>query len=119
MTKEIETRWSLGLMSGTSLDGIDAALIKTDGEHVSEFGPSLTLPFDDAYRATLRDVVHGRGDMLLAEQDITLKHAEAVKALLVKANITRKEVQIIGFHGQTVAHRPQEHLTWQIGNGAL
>jgi len=119
MAKENETGWSLGLMSGTSLDGIDAALIKTDGEHVLEFGPSLTLPFDDVYRATLRDVVHGRGDMLIAEQDITLKHAEAVKALLAKADITRKEVHIIGFHGQTVSHRPQEHLTWQIGNGAL
>jgi len=114
-----ENRWSLGLMSGTSLDGIDAALIKTDGEHVSEFGPSLTVPFDDVYRATLRDVVHGRGDMLVAEHDITLKHAEAVKALLTKADITRKDVGVLGFHGQTVAHRPQEQLTWQIGNGAL
>ncbi len=119
MTKEIETGWSLGLMSGTSLDGIDAALIKTDGEHVFEFGPSLTVAFDDDYRAKLREVVHGRGDMLMAEHDITLKHADAVKALLMKADITRKDVQVIGFHGQTVAHRPQEQLTWQIGNGAL
>ncbi|MDE3061252.1 MAG: anhydro-N-acetylmuramic acid kinase, partial [Pseudomonadota bacterium] len=62
---------------------------------------------------------HGQGDMLAIEHAITLKHAEAVKALLMKANLSRKEVEVIGFHGQTVVHRPQEHLTWQIGNGAL
>lgn len=119
MRKEEEAFWALGLMSGTSLDGIDAALIKTDGEMVYEFGPWLTQPFDDAYRAKLRDAVHGRGDMLVVEQDITLKHAEAVKALLAKANMGKKDVHVIGFHGQTVTHRPAEHLTWQIGNGAL
>lgn len=119
MSKEDGAFWALGLMSGTSLDGIDAALIRTDGEYVFEFGPWLTLPFDEAERGRLREAVHGRGDMLVAEQEITLKHAEAVKQLLKKANMGRKDVHVIGFHGQTVAHRPQEHLTWQIGNGAL
>lgn len=119
MRKETEGLLALGLMSGTSLDGIDAALIRTDGEYVQEFGPWLTQPFDDATRARLREAVHGRGDMLAIEQEITLKHADAVKALLAKANLTRKEVDVIGFHGQTVAHRPQERITWQIGNGAL
>jgi anhydro-N-acetylmuramic acid kinase len=114
-----ESVWALGLMSGTSLDGIDAALIRTDGQQVSEFGPWLTLPFDEAYWARLREAVHGRGDMLAIEQDITLKHVDAVKELLKKANMSHKEVQVIGFHGQTVSHRPHEHLTWQIGNGAL
>lgn len=119
MREEEEAVWALGLMSGTSLDGIDAALIRTDGEQIFSFGPWLTQPFDDAYRAKLREAVHGRGDMLVAEQDITSKHADAVKELLKQANITKKDVHVIGFHGQTVAHRPQEHLTWQIGNGAL
>jgi anhydro-N-acetylmuramic acid kinase len=117
--KENESFWAMGLMSGTSLDGIDAALIRTDGEYVFEFGPWLTLPFDDTSRASLREAVHGRGDMLMVEQDITLKHAEAVKALLKQADMSRKDVHVIGFHGQTVAHRPHEHITWQIGNGAL
>jgi len=119
MRKEDEAVWALGLMSGTSLDGIDAALIKTDGEMVYEFGPWLTQPFDDAYRSKLREAVHGRGDMLLMEQDITLKHAEAVKALLAKAHMGKRDIHVIGFHGQTVTHRPAEHVTWQIGNGAL
>jgi len=118
MQKE-EAKWALGLMSGTSLDGIDATLIKTDGEYISEFGPWLTLPFDEAMLKILREAVHGRGDMLVAEQAITLKHAEAVKALLKQADMSHKDVHVIGFHGQTVSHRPQEHITWQIGNGAL
>ena len=111
--------WALGLMSGTSLDGIDAALIKTDGEQILGFGEWLTMPYDEAYRAKLRESVYGRGDMMAAEQDITLKHADAVKSLLAKANLTKKDIHVIGFHGQTVAHRPQERMTWQIGNGAL
>lgn len=119
MRKEEEAVWALGLMSGTSLDGIDAALIKTDGEHVFEFGPWLTQPFDDAYRAKLREAAHGRGDLLVAEQEVTLKHADAVKALLKEADMSHKEVHVVGFHGQTVTHRPQEGLTWQIGNGSL
>ncbi|MDX2074541.1 MAG: anhydro-N-acetylmuramic acid kinase [Alphaproteobacteria bacterium] len=118
MQKE-ETRWSLGLMSGTSLDGIDAALIRTDGEQVHEFGAWLTLPYDEAMKAILAAAVRGRGDLLLAEHVMTMKHAEAVKMLLDKAGLSYKDVQVVGFHGQTVAHRPEEDLTWQMGNGAL
>jgi anhydro-N-acetylmuramic acid kinase len=119
MNAEENAVWALGLMSGTSLDGIDAALIRTDGDHVFEFGPWLTVPFEDDYKIRLREAVYGRGDMLTLEQDITLKHADAVKALLKKADMRDKDVHVIGFHGQTVVHRPAEHLTWQIGNGAL
>lgn len=119
MTKEEEGYWALGLMSGTSLDGIDAALIKTDGEHILSFGPWLTQPFDEGLMVRLREAVRGRGDMQLVEREITLKHADAVKALLKEAGLHRREVHVIGFHGQTVSHRPGEHLTWQIGDGAL
>lgn len=117
--KQENAVWALGLMSGTSLDGIDAALIRTDGHQVFEFGPWTTRPYDDMFRNRLREAAFGRGDILLAEQELTLKHAELVKDLLTQANLTRKEVRVVGFHGQTVAHRPHEHMTWQIGNGAL
>lgn len=116
---EQEDRWALGLMSGTSLDGIDAALIRTDGEHILEFGESITVDYSEDEKITLREAVHGRGDMLIAEQQLTVKHAEVVKELLKLANLSYKEVKVIGFHGQTVSHRPDEHLTWQIGDGAL
>ena len=113
------TQWALGLMSGTSLDGIDAALIRTDGETVESFGPSHTTPYDDAFRARLRETVYGRGDILKLEHELTLRHAEAVKQLLKQAGMGARDVQVIGFHGQTVAHRPLEGITWQIGDGAL
>jgi anhydro-N-acetylmuramic acid kinase len=119
MRKEEESFWALGLMSGTSLDGIDAALIRTDGESIQEFGAWMTQPYDDSFREKLRQVVHGRGDILKIEHELTLKHAEIVKALLAKAGMDKKDVHVIGFHGQTITHRPAEDLTWQIGNGAL
>ncbi len=119
MRKENESFWALGLMSGTSLDGIDAALIQTDGEEIQAFGPWLTLPYENSFKVRLREAVHGRGDMLAAEHDLTLQHAEAVRQLLAQAKLTKKDVRVVGFHGQTVAHRPQEHLTWQIGDGSL
>jgi anhydro-N-acetylmuramic acid kinase len=119
MDKGKEGVWALGLMSGTSLDGIDAALIRTDGEYVFEFGQWHTASFEPETKARLREAVYGRGDMLAVEQEITLKHAEAVKTLLKQAGASYKDIHVIGFHGQTVAHRPQEHITWQIGDGSL
>ncbi len=115
----------IGLMSGTSLDGIDAALLESDGEDVVRPGPSLTVPYDGQTRALLRaalDTARGmtQGDrvpasILEAERVLTEAHAGAVKALLQKTG----EVTLIGFHGQTILHRPAQHWTWQIGDGAL
>jgi anhydro-N-acetylmuramic acid kinase len=111
--------WALGLMSGTSLDGIDAALIRTDGNYIFEIGEWLTLPYDEKLRSEIRKVIYGKSDIAKIEYDITLQHVEAVKLLLNRANLKPKQVQVIGFHGQTIAHRPAEGITWQIGNGAL
>lgn len=119
MFKKNEAVWAIGLMSGTSLDGIDAALIRTDGESADPFGPWLTVPYDDAFRTRLRAAVRGEGDMLKAERDLTLHHANIVKQLLDHAGMKPADIRVVGFHGQTVAHRPKEGLTWQIGDGAL
>ncbi len=119
MAVKFPVQWAIGMMSGTSLDGVDAALIKTDGTRVFEFGPHITVPFEDELFGSLHEAVHRRGDILKAEHDLTLLHAQAVKQLLAEAGMAAKDVALIGFHGQTVAHRPQEGMTWQIGNGAL
>lgn len=114
-----ELSWSIGLMSGTSMDGVDAALLRTDGRERIEAGPALTLPYDDIFRQRLRAVLGGKGDVRGVERELTLRHAEAVKALLAKAGMGPGQVGLVGFHGQTILHAPDRGKTWQIGDGAL
>lgn len=105
-------------MSGTSLDGVDAALIRTDGREAVEAGPWLTLPYDDAFRAQLRAVLgHKQAPQALVDA-LTHKHAEAVSALLTKAAGWGGPPVLVGFHGQTLYHDPANRLTVQIGDGA-
>ncbi|OAN54150.1 anhydro-N-acetylmuramic acid kinase [Paramagnetospirillum marisnigri] len=106
-------------MSGTSLDGVDAALVETDGERVLGLGPSLTVPYEPGFRQRLRAVLGGVGPVAEVERDLTLIHAEVVRCLLVQAGLAPSAVGLIGFHGHTILHRPEERRTWQIGDGAL
>ncbi|MGE5502788.1 MAG: anhydro-N-acetylmuramic acid kinase [Actinomycetota bacterium] len=110
---------ALGLMSGTSLDGVDAALVLTDGVSVERMGPATTVPYDDGLRDALRSVLGGVGDVAEVERRLTLVHADVVKRFLDGAGVHRAEVDVIGFHGHTILHRPAERRTWQIGDGAL
>jgi len=114
-----ELSWSIGLMSGTSMDGVDAALLRTDGEALIEPGPSVTLAYDAAFRQRLRGVLGGRGAVGPVERELTLRHAEAVRALLARAGLRPGQVGLLGFHGQTILHAPDERRTWQIGDGTL
>lgn len=110
---------AIGLMSGTSLDGVDAAWLETDGERVGRLGPSLTLPYDSALRAELRRLLDRapalpRDDAGVAAiaARLTERHVAAVRAIGLPADI-------VGFHGQTILHRPERRLTWQIGDADL
>ena len=119
----------IGLMSGTSLDGIDAALLETDGEGVAVPGAALTLPYDAETRSLLRKALDDAQRIAQgapvpysireAERISTEAHARAVVALLEKARLQAADVALIGYHGQTILHRPEQHWTWQIGDGAL
>ncbi len=116
-------------MSGTSLDGIDAALIETDGEAQVAAGPALTIPYGARTRSLLRAAIDDapgvrQGGPLPhsireAESLTSEAHARAVAALLEKAGLAARDVGLIGFHGQTILHRPAQRRTWQIGDGKL
>ncbi len=112
---------ALGLMSGTSVDGVDVALIETDGERVPTFGPSLTVSYPDEARRTIRaafgaeqpsDATH------LAERLVTDAHIAALKRWSAEHDTPLSSLDVIGFHGQTITHQPERHFTWQIGDGA-
>jgi len=119
---------AIGLMSGTSLDGVDVALIETDGKRVQAFGPTGYRPYTETERGLLRqalaEAVHlaqrdaRPGILREAERAITLAHAEAVAAFTAQNHIAREGVDIVGFHGQTVLHRPAQRMTVQIGDAA-
>jgi anhydro-N-acetylmuramic acid kinase len=114
-----EAIWAIGLMSGTSGDGIDAALLKTDGETIQDVGPALGAPYDPAFRARVKGA-YGRWDPPAGlERDLTERHAAAVARLLAKAGESPDEIGVIGFHGQTILHEPEKHRTRQIGDGPL
>ncbi|TVV73232.1 anhydro-N-acetylmuramic acid kinase [Sphingomonas solaris] len=117
---------AVGLMSGTSLDGIDAALIETDGE-----GMVRPIAFrSEAWSAQARTMLREASalaltfdrprtspEIQLAADLVTRNHILAVRKLLAEAHVLPEEVAVVGFHGQTVAHRPDRGWTWQIGDG--
>ncbi|MEQ8395043.1 anhydro-N-acetylmuramic acid kinase [Thalassobaculum sp.] len=109
---------TIGLMSGTSMDGIDAAVIRTDGQLHVESGPAVTIPYDDDFRAKLRSVLGERGDVTGVERELTDRHAAAVRRLLDEAGLAPESVDIVGFHGHTIRHEPDRGITRQIGDGA-
>ncbi|HTO31285.1 MAG TPA: anhydro-N-acetylmuramic acid kinase [Pararhizobium sp.] len=125
----LEMKTAIGLMSGTSMDGIDVALVRTDGRDRVERGPALGISYEAPFRNRLKQAledaksikVRGErpGSLAAVEQELTLRHAEAVRSFLSKNNLKPEEVDVVGFHGQTVLHRPDEALTVQLGDGAL
>jgi anhydro-N-acetylmuramic acid kinase len=124
----IRTVRAIGLMSGTSLDGVDVAIIETDGQEIVTLVRTGFFPYAEADRALLcraaedaallEDRNARPGCLALADAMITSRHVEAVEAFLAADSIDRATVDLIGFHGQTVLHRPGRRLTVQIGDGA-
>src|ERR1700691_5816129 len=119
---------AIGLMSGTSLDGVDVAMIETDGKRVKAFGPSGYRPYTHVGRRLLRqaptEAVHLEarearpGILREAERVVTAAHAEAVASFKAQNRIASEDIDIVGFHGQTVLHRPADRMTVQIGDAA-
>ena len=120
---------AIGLMSGTSMDGIDVAALKSDGETISEIGPGIFVPYASAFRRKLEGALEVAksirrreerpGNLAEIEREITEHHAAAVEAFLASAPAGWEKPEVIGFHGQTVLHRPQIGLTVQLGDGPM
>ncbi len=109
-------------MSGTSIDGVDAALINTDGNHRIERLAFHSQPYEANVADRIRNVL-GRSEpdqeTKAVERDITMLHAQAIDTLLAIASIDRSTVGVVGFHGHTLHHEPSRGFTWQIGDGKL
>jgi len=120
---------AIGLMSGTSMDGIDAALIESDGEKIVNIIGHLSCEYDAAFRKKLKSTLDEVTNVVKAcklpksvlnvGNELTVKHAFAVNQLLKKYSISSSKVDLIGFHGQTILHKPEIGLTIQIGDGAM
>jgi anhydro-N-acetylmuramic acid kinase len=118
---------AIGLMSGTSQDGVDVALIDTDGEVIAQFGATACRPYTKDERTLLRRATAAAASMTernarpeivaQAEELVTVAHAEAVETFLAANDIQASNVAVVGFHGQTLLHRPERALTIQIGDG--
>src|SRR5262245_49153792 len=119
---------AIGLMSGTSMDGIDVALIDTDGVDRVQRGPSTTYPYAQAFRRRLAAAVGaaapltGRqqrpGDLATVEAELTQLHAEAAQRFVQERGLAPARIDVVGFHGHTVLHAPERGLTVQLGDGA-
>ena len=118
---------AIGLMSGTSYDGVDVALINTDGEDIGRVGPTGYRAYGEDERALLRRAMAAAANLgdraerppFLAEAEalVTAVHAEAVETFLQSNGIPAGDVAVVGFHGQTVLHQPERGLTVQLGDG--
>jgi len=118
---------AIGLMSGTSQDGVDVALIDTDGEAIAQFGATACRPYTGAERTLLRRATAAAASLtdrtarppIVAEAEALINdtHAEAVETFLAANDLAPGSVAAVGFHGQTLLHRPDRGITVQIGGG--
>ena len=119
--------YSLGLMSGTSMDGIDVSIIKSDGEQSLELVDDIYIKYDEQLKLKLKKIIELctskdqfsklSKEINELEKEITLCHIEACK-LIIKKN-KNKKIDLIGFHGQTILHKPEKGYSIQIGDHKL
>jgi anhydro-N-acetylmuramic acid kinase len=112
----------IGMISGTSMDGIDIAVIKTDGLARVEFGPADTMPYPELLRQELldflKDPARAQIDPLTElESHVTESFRAALVDFIIKHHLKNSEIDLIGLHGQTVYHNPVQQFTRQLGNG--
>ncbi len=113
---------SIGLMSGTSMDGIDLALIESDGAKIINRKNFDYLPYAPDFKNRLTALIYSApkvSEIKLVENELTKLHAHLVNNFLAKNKIDAAEIDLIAFHGHTILHIPEQQITWQIGNPHL
>lgn len=104
------------------MDGIDAALIETNGDEITAFGGSIEIPYSDTFRGALRNLMGRKAadnpETRAVVKELTQLHGNAVNELLIQSKLKATDIGVVGFHGQTVFHDPQAGVTCQIGDGA-
>ena len=120
---------ALGVMSGTSMDGVDIAMLGTDGEATAERGPFSNEPYPAALRAriaaglaaarAITERSQRPASLAALETELTEFHGQAILGYLGRTGIEASSVDVIGYHGHTVLHRPEQQLTVQLGDGAM
>ena len=126
MTRPVK---AIGMMSGTSMDGIDVALIETDGEATVRRLAAQTYPYDRPFRQRIGQALGAAAGLTsrtdrpapldTLETDLTAAHADALAHFLAEIGENKRNIEVVGFHGQTVLHRPEQRLTVQLGDGPL
>ncbi|MEC8850844.1 MAG: anhydro-N-acetylmuramic acid kinase, partial [Pseudomonadota bacterium] len=114
---------AIGVISGTSADGIDAAALLTDGDQVTRTLGGVTVPYAEDLRAEVLSLMAApervrNADLTKVESAITAAHVAAVKHLIAVLELSFADIGVVGFHGQTVLHRPADGFSRQLFDGA-
>ena len=120
---------SIGLMSGTSCDGIDSSIIESDGEKKVNFIGDFFYPYSEQTKDKIRqlkdkinlikDLETNKIQLKILEKEITLFHAECFNLLINETKLDSKKIELIGFHGQTIFHSFKDKKTLQLGDANL
>ena len=108
---------AIGLMSGTSMDGVDVALMNTDGINNFDIKFFQSFSYSKEIKKIIKTFIKSKNNYIEVRDIITNFHAKCVLTFLKKYNFSINNIDIIGFHGQTIMHAPVEGWTWQIGSG--
>lgn len=118
---------AIGLMSGTSIDGVDCALVESDGHFARATLKAVHISYSTQLRREILQAMNEAASLghpsrqneqiNQLEQKLTDIHGQAVSRILKTNNLTAKDIDVIGFHGQTLLHKPDQGWSWQIGDG--